>query len=284
MVPSLVDAVHVQPGDAVAPDTVLVTLADPTVESSFAQAKANVANAEADRASMQALLTSELLSLQTAPAGAHVQAKTETPKEWPERSLYQSHIISALTYETIQLQSEEYGRVVDLAERRITAFRQSMKAKDGAAAERLIALHAALDNSLDQVKVLTVVAGISGVVQTIPVHAGQTLATGANIARVASLKALKVRLEVPANEAGEMAAGQPVMLELAANDGQPLQRRVTRMSPVVSHGGVDVDEMPDGPLPASVRPIWRLPVRFTSRLSATPYTLNARLTLVRMSA
>ena len=51
-----------------------------------------------------------------------------------------------------------------------------------------------------------------------------------------------------------MIIGQPVTLQLATDIAQNLSGRVTRVSPAVSNGSVDVDVMPEGALPKDVRP------------------------------
>jgi HlyD family secretion protein len=143
---------------------------------------------------------------------------------------------------------------VDLARQRIAAFRESMSAQDQAAAANVAALRAVLENSRQGAQALSVVAGMQGVVQDVAVHTGQTLSLGGGIARVASVKSLKATLQVPGSEAGEVAIGQSVTLQLATDVAQSLRGRVIRVSPTVSNGSVDVDVMPQGSLPAEVRP------------------------------
>lgn len=252
--PGVVETVRVQSGDPVKPDTVLATLSNPALESSLVQAKADVANAEATRASLRAQLTNQLLDLQASLASAQVQAKTAALKEQAERSLLSQHIVSTLDYDTIQLQAQEYAKLVTLTEQRVAAFRQSMAAQDRAADAQVAALKAVLGNRQQQVDALRVIANLEGVVQDVAVQSGQTLALGGNIARVASLKQLKVTLQVPANQAGQVAIGQSVTLELATSSTQDLSGHVTRVSPAVSNGNVDVDVIPDGTLPADTRP------------------------------
>src|SRR5690242_3422849 len=62
--PGVVEEVRVLPGDRVAPGTVLAVLANPAVISQLAQAKANVASSAAERASLHAQLTNQMLTLE----------------------------------------------------------------------------------------------------------------------------------------------------------------------------------------------------------------------------
>lgn len=252
--PGVVEEVRVLPGDRVEPDTVLAVLSNPAAVSALAQAKANLASAEADRASLHAQLTSQMLTLQGDLATDEAHAKTAAVREHAEGSLVGDHIVSVLEYSATRLEAGEYVRLSDLAGQRIAAFRTSMAAQDRAAAAKVAALAAALENSRQSVQTLTVVAGMEGVVQDVAVHTGQTLSLGGGIARVAGVKSLKATLQVPGSEAGEVAIGQSVILQLATDVAQNLGGRVIRVSPTVKNGSVDVDVMPQGTLPADVRP------------------------------
>lgn len=252
--PGVVEQVRVLPGDRVEPDTVLAVLSNPAAVSALAQAKANLASAEADRASLHAQLTSQMLTLQGELATDEAHAKTAAVREHAEGSLVGDHIVSVLEYSATRLEAGEYLRLSDLAGQRIAAFRTSMAAQDRAAAAKVAALAAVVENSRQSVQALTVVAGMEGVVQNVAVHTGQTLSLGGGIARVAGVKSLKATLQVPGSEAGEVSIGQSVTLQLATDVAQNLRGRVIRVSPTVNNGSVDVDVMPQGTLPADVRP------------------------------
>lgn len=252
--PGVVEDVRVQPGDEVKPSTVLAVLANPTVASALAQARANVASAEANKASLHAQLISQLLTLQGDLATTQAQAEIAAVKERADRSLLDAHILSMLEYTSTRLRAHEYAQLVRFAKERIAAFRQSMAAQDRAAVARLAALRAVLGNDRQRLAALSVTAGLDGVVEDVAVHAGQTLAVGGGIARVASLKSLKATLQVPASEAEEVTVGQSVSLTLATETTQDLTGRVSRVSPSVSNGSVEVDVMPKETLPNDVRP------------------------------
>lgn len=252
--PGMVQSVRVQPGDEVTPGTVLAVLVNPAIESALAQASAKLASAEAQRASLQAQLTSQLLTLQGDLAAAQANATTTAVKERAERPLVRRHIISMLEYTAIRVQAKEYARLATLARERIAAFRRSVAAQDRAAQAQVAALRAVLQNTQEQVAALSVMASINGVVQTVAVHAGQTLTLGGGIARVAGLQSLKATVQVPASEAEEVSVGQSVTLQLATDVTQDVEGRVSRVSPSVRNGSVQVDVIPTAPLPADVRP------------------------------
>lgn len=252
--PGVVEEVRVLPGDRVEPGTVLAVLTNPAVVSQLAQAKANVASAEADRASLRAQLTNQMLTLKGQLATDEAQAQTAAERKRAEGLLIGDHIVSMIEYSATRLQASEYARLAVLDQQRIAAFRESMAAQDRAASAKVEALRAVLENSRQGMEALSVTAGMSGVVQDVAVHAGQTLAVGGGIARVAGVKELKATLQVPGSEVGEVVVGQSVTLQLATDVAQKVRGRVIRVSPAVSNGSVDVDVMPQGALPADVRP------------------------------
>ncbi|MGA9851704.1 MAG: efflux RND transporter periplasmic adaptor subunit [Gammaproteobacteria bacterium] len=252
--PGVVETVNVQAGDQVKPNSVLAILSNPSIESALVQGRADVANAEANRASQKAQLTNQLLDLEASLDAAEVNAKTAALKDEAEQSLFSQHIVSRLDFASTQLEAEELAKLVTLTQQRVDAFHQSMAAQDRASNAQVAALKAVLSDRQQQVSALRVTANLEGVVQDVAIQSGQTLALGGNIARVASLKSLKVTLQVPASQASEVATGQPVTLELASTDTQDLTGHVTRVSPTVSNDNVDVDVMPDGMLPSDVRP------------------------------
>lgn len=252
--PGVVEKVRVLPGDRVEPSSVLAVLANPAMNSQVAEDRANLASAQATRASLHAQLISQLLTLEGQLAADQAHAQSAAVRERAEGSLVDAHIVSRLEYTSTRMRAIEYARLAQLARQRIAAFRDSMSAQEQAANAKVAAQQVILDNDRRRVNALSVVAGMQGVVQDVAVHAGQTLTVGGGIARVASVRDLKATLQVPASEAGEVALGQSVTLELATDVAQTLRGRVVRVSPAVSDGSVDVDVMPQGTLPADIRP------------------------------
>jgi HlyD family secretion protein len=100
-------------------------------------AAANVASAEAERASLHAQLTSQMLTLQGQLAADEAQAQTAAVKEHAEGSLVDDHIVSVLEHSATRLRASEYARLAQLDQQRIAAFRESMAAQDRAAAAKV---------------------------------------------------------------------------------------------------------------------------------------------------
>lgn len=76
-------------------------------------------------------------------------------------------------------------------------------------------------------------APISGVVSERFIKLGNTIKTGDPVYRVTSLDPLVAYLYVPEREFRQIAAGQPVQIDVDALAGEPIVASVTRISPIV---------------------------------------------------
>ncbi len=252
--PGVVEDVKVQPGDHVKADSVLAILANPKLKSEVVGAKSDLANARATLVSLRAQLQNQLLDLQSTLSTARADAQSADLKAKAQKQLVAEHVVAKLDYQRSELDAENDAQQVKLTQQRIASFRDNMKAQLQAQQAKVDALQASLAEKQSEVDALKVTAGIDGVVQSVPVQNGQTLALGGNIARLASLKKLKAVLQVPPSEAGEVAVGQSVAVELNVGSNATLEGKVARVAPSVSNGSVDVDVALPGKLPAGARP------------------------------
>lgn len=252
--PGVVEDVKVQPGDHVKTATILAVLANPKLKSDLVAAKSDLANARATLVSLRAQLQNQLLDLQAKLSTAQANAQSATLKATAQEQLVSEHVVAKLEYQRSRLDAENDAQQVKLTKQRITSFRSNMTAQLQAQKAKVDALQASLQEKQSEVDALKVTAGIDGVVQSVPVQNGQTLSLGGNIARIASLKKLKAVLQVPPSEAGELAIGQSVSVELNVGSDTDIDGKVARVAPSVSNGSVDVDVSLPGNLPGGARP------------------------------
>jgi HlyD family secretion protein len=107
------------------------------------------------------------------------------------------------------------------------------------------------ERRLDQVSSLSVVAGVKGVLQEVPVEAGQRVELGSNIARVARPDDLQAELRIPESQARDVSIGQRV--DVDTRNGI-VEGVVTRIDPAVQSGSVQVDVEFTEDLPRGARP------------------------------
>jgi HlyD family secretion protein len=103
----------------------------------------------------------------------------------------------------------------------------------------------------DQLASLRVRAGMSGILQQVPIQVGQQLAPGAGLAKVARPMPLKAELKVSETQAKDVLVGQPV--DIDTRNGL-VKGKVIRIDPAVQNGTVMVDASLEGELPKGVRP------------------------------
>lgn len=98
---------------------------------------------------------------------------------------------------------------------------------------------------------LRVRAGMTGILQQVPLQVGQQLAPGATLAKVAKPMPLKAELKVSETQTKDLLIGQIVAVD--TRNGI-VQGRVIRIDPSVQNGTVTADASLEGALPKGVRP------------------------------
>src|SRR6202011_6402217 len=98
---------------------------------------------------------------------------------------------------------------------------------------------------------LHVRAGITGVLQLLPVDVGQNVTPGTNLARVADPKKLKAEIKIAETQAKDITIGQNATVD--TRNGI-VKGHVIRIDPSVVNGTVTVDVGIDDTLPLGARP------------------------------
>ncbi len=98
---------------------------------------------------------------------------------------------------------------------------------------------------------LKVKAGMTGVLQVLPVEVGAQVQAGANVARVADPTVLKAELRIAETQTKDIKIGQEA--EVDTRNGV-VAGKVSRIDPASSNGTVGVDVTLEGALPPGARP------------------------------
>jgi HlyD family secretion protein len=246
-----VEQILVRPGATVEPDTVILELDNPELEGDLLAATAEVTAAQSDLAAKRTELQSRLLDQQAAEAQAKADYESARMQAESEKTVAEKGIIPAVQYRRSLVALEQLRYRVDIEGQRVAEFRRNIAAQVAAAKARLDQLAAARDLRQRQVERLHVRAGIAGVLQQVPVEAGQQVAAGSNLARVARPGDLMAELRIAETQAKDVALGQAVRIDTRNGivDG-----RVLRVDPAVQNGSVQVDVDLTGKLPPGARP------------------------------
>jgi len=151
--------------------------------------------------------------------------------------------------ESVDRASQLEGRR-EFEKKRLGALKRGNAAQLEAQRGQVERLKALADFHHKQLELLHVRAGQAGVVQQLAVEAGQTVAVGANLAKIIAPDHLQAHLRIPETAMQDVALGLHAKIDTRAGivDGE-----VARVDPAAQNGSVTVDIRFTGPLPPSAR-------------------------------
>jgi HlyD family secretion protein len=246
-----VEKINIWPGTKVEPGDVILELSSPELEQSAHEAESKAKAAEADLTTLRATLQRELLDQESKTTAAHAAYEQAKMERETNDQLAKNGLIAVLDYKKSKIKEEESQKSDEIEQKRLAFARDSIE-------PQLAAKQAALDQAnqlaklkLDQVEALHVKAGMSGVLQQLPVQIGQRLKIGDNLARVADPTKLKAQVKIAETQAKDIQIGQKAIIDTRNGIANG---HVTRVDPAVEQGTVTVDVAFDEALPKGARP------------------------------
>jgi HlyD family secretion protein len=246
-----VEKINIWPGTPVEPDSVILELSSPELEQAAHDAESKASAAEADLTSIRATLQREVLDQESKTTAAHSAYEQAKMERQTNDQLAKNGLIAVLDYKKSKIKEEETEKSDEIEQKRLQFERDSIE-------PQLASRQAAVDQAkqlaklrLDQVEALHVKAGMSGVLQQLPVQIGQRLKIGDNLARVADPKKLKAQVKIAETQAKDIQINQKAVID--TRNGT-VNGHVTRVDPAVEQGTVTVDVAFDEPLPKGARP------------------------------
>jgi len=246
-----VERVLVQAGSEVRADTVILELSDPQQQQSARDAEWQLRAAEAEYESTRAQLDNERLDRESAIARLQAEREQAVLRAAADAELERQGLVAHITRRVSQTTADELTRRVELEQTRLRVSRSGESARLAVQRAQVEQRRAMLELQQERTRSLQVRAGIDGVLQQVSVQAGQRLATGTNIARVARADKLKAQIRVAETQAKDVRIGQAASID--TRNGV-VSARVSRIDPAVVEGSVVVDLAIDGALPAGARP------------------------------
>jgi len=246
-----VEKILIWPGTKVEPGDVILELTSPELEQSAHEAESKAKGAEAELASEKATLQRELLDQESKAAVAHSAYEQAKMERQTNDQLAKNGLVAELVYKTSKIKEEECQKSDDIEQKRLTFSHDSIE-------PQLASKQAAVDQAnqlaklkLDQVEALHVKAGMSGVLQALPVQVGQRVKPGDNLARVADPSKLKAQIKIAETQAKDILPNQQATID--TRNGV-VKGHVKRVDPAVEQGTVTVDVAFDEELPKGARP------------------------------
>ena len=152
---------------------------------------------------------------------------------------------------TSRIREQQLEKRVELEKRRLTKAQESVESRLDSQRAQLAQAKALLQLRQQELDALTVRAGISGVLQEVPVEVGERVQPGTVLARVAKPDELKAELRIAETQAKDIQIGLPA--EIDTRNGV-IAGKVSRIDPAVQDGTVTVDVELTGELPQGARP------------------------------
>ena len=246
-----VERIVIRPGATISPDTVVVELSNPELEQMALEARLNLDAAEARYSNRQVEVERDLLEQRATLASTEAQLISARLQAEADEQLAELGLVPSIQLQQSQAAEREYETRYAIEQERLqlaTATVDAQLAVEQAEVDRLRTLH---ELRLQQVDDLNVVAGMHGVLQQVPLDAGQRVTAGTNLARVGDPTILKAELRIAETQAKDIQIGQKASID--TRNGV-IPGHVTRIDPAVENGTVLVDVALDGALPRGARP------------------------------
>lgn len=250
-----VEQIFIQPGAEVEPDTVILTLSNPTLARDVETAAFGLQVAEAELVALQKRLESDYLTQQAVVAEFESNYQNATFRVGANEALADKQIVSQLDVKETQLLQQQYANRLHIEKQRLTHLKtlhqaeiEAKQAQLNQAKSQLRLQEALLDN-------LQVKAGLKGILQQVPVEQGQQINEGEVLANVARVDNLKAELKVQESQVSRVQLGQKVTISAG---GQQTLGKVQRIEPAVIEGVVIVDIQIDGEALPNGRPDLRV--------------------------
>jgi len=246
-----VNRIVIRPGAIVKPDSVILELSNLTLKRDVLDAEFQLKAAEADYANLKVQVNSELMNQKAAEAAVRSDYEQARIQHAVDEQLVSERIGAIVTAQLSKVKEDQLGVRVELEGERTRISADSSQARLQAQQSHVEQQRALYELRKAELEALHVRAGISGVLQLVPVEVGQHVTPGTNLARVADPKKLKAEIKIAETQAKDVLIGQKATVD--TRNGV-VTGHVARIDPSVQNGTVTVDVQFDGPLPDGARP------------------------------
>lgn len=235
---AIIEEVKAHAGDSVSPNSVILILSSPDVLQRATDAELAVKGAEADLANLRATLQTDILNQQAAQAGVEGDYNRAKLDFEANRELNKDGLIADVILKKSEESARELASKNEMEKKKVAVNSQSADARIAAQQVKVDQLRAAYDLRKKQLDELNVRAGAEGVVQQVPVEAGQHVAPGTILAKVAEPGRLKAEVQIAETQVKDVVVGQ--MASIDTRNGI-IPGLVSRIDPAAVNGQVKVD-------------------------------------------
>src|SRR3981189_2373017 len=237
-------------GHLVQPDTVILEMSNPELQRDVLDAEYALKAAEANYANLRVQVDSDLMSQKANEANVRSDYEQAHLQHDVDEKLYKEGIASVNTKNLSKVREDQLAIRLQLEGQRTKISQDSAKSRLVASQSQVDQAKATYVLRMSQSQSLRVRAGITGVLQLVPIEEGQNVAIGTNVARVSDPKKLKAEIKIAETEAKDILIGQKATID--TRNGVVIGH-VSRIDPSVVNRTVTVDAIFDEPLPPGAR-------------------------------
>ena len=246
-----VEEILILPGTQVTKKTVIMRLNNPDLLLQVNNAQMELARHHASLRELIINQKSEYLAHQAILVQIKANLAAAELKVEAQSGLAAKGIVSSLDFKRSKLAASQLAERLTIEQQRLAHLKSAHQEKISVQAQFAKQLDANLALKQSLQAGLVIHADIEGVLQSMPVTLGQSVAAGEQLALVASNKTMIAQLKVPQAEAEAIAIGH----EAVINTRSAFVRGVVnRIDPVITNGSVVIDIDITEALPVNARP------------------------------
>jgi HlyD family secretion protein len=246
-----VERLVLRPGAQVTPTSVILELSNPDLQQAVMDAQLAFRSAEATYENRRAELESQFLTQESGVVTMESQYRQASLRLTADEELYKEKLISELQLKQSRATEQDLKNQLSVARKRLEITKAGMKSQLAPQEADVNQRRATYELRLRQLDDLKVKAGMTGVLQVLPVEVGAQVQAAQNIARVADQTLLKAELRIAETQTKDIKIGQ--VAEVDTRNGV-VAGKVSRIDPASSNGTVGVDITLEGALPPGSRP------------------------------
>jgi HlyD family secretion protein len=246
-----VERIVLRPGTTVTPDSVILELSNPQLDQEVEDAQLKLLATEASLANLRVQMQNDLLQQRAAAAAVEADYNKARMQADMNEALAKERLVSELVRQQSKLDAEQLAIRRSIAQEQLATRAEASRAQIAVQQSSVDQARAFLQLKKRQRDDLRVKAGLNGVLQLVPVDAGQQVAPGSNLARVANPARLKAEIKIAETQAKDVQIGQRA--DIDTRNGV-VKGHVTRIDPSVQNGTRTVDVSLDGDLPNGAVP------------------------------
>jgi HlyD family secretion protein len=246
-----IERIHVQPGETVGAETILLELSNPDVQVEGLNAERQLAAAEAELSNLQVTLASQRLDQRSRVAQVEAEQRDAARRLQSARELAERNLIPRNDLHRLEDEAAEVVSRLALERERLGLLEASLGTRVDAQRRQISRLRAISDFQANRLESMRVRASAPGVIQDLTLEVGQWVMPGQALARVVEPGRLMAVLRVPETQARDLSVGQTAAID--TRNGI-VEARVRRIDPSVQQGAVAVEVALVGELPRGARP------------------------------